>query len=166
MFKHVNYSLGSKHCVCWSKFSPKHLLKGFSEHADTIRNYTLPHIFVLCTHSEGQICLPPADASTPTVPWLFPCTHPHIETWNPFTVLTWSQLSLLFLLYLSLSSFTWSIFNSLRRSLRIFFFFSLSVCLFGPVCVCWWGRKHTKWGGCVCVRVCVYLLPLTLRIME
>lgn len=38
--------------------------------------------------------------------------------------------------HLSLSSFMCSTFNSLRRSLKIFFFFSLSVCLLGPVCVC------------------------------
>lgn len=39
--------------------------------------------------------------------------------------------------YLSLSSLRWSMFSSLRRSFRTFFFFSLSVCLFVPGCVCW-----------------------------
>lgn len=70
--------------------------------------------------------------------------------WKHFIVLTWWIITPIgriifysswkasewFWPYLSLSSFIWSIFNSLRRSLRIFFFFSLSVCLFGPVCVC------------------------------
>ncbi len=49
------------------------------------------------------------------------------------------------LLYLRPSSLIWSIFNSLRRSLRTFFFFSLSVGLLGPVCVCKSGREHMCW---------------------
>ena len=50
-----------------------------------------------------------------------------------------------FLFYLSESSLMWSTFSSLRRSLRIFFFFSRSVCLLGPVCVCTSERRHVCW---------------------
>lgn len=47
--------------------------------------------------------------------------------------------------YLSLSSFMWSTLNSLRRSLRIFLFFSLSVCLLVPVWVCWTAAGQMWW---------------------
>lgn len=50
-----------------------------------------------------------------------------------------------FLCYLSESSLMWSTFSSLRRSLRIFFFFSLSVGLLGPDCVCMSERRHVCW---------------------
>lgn len=46
-----------------------------NDYDDAPRIYhILPRTSALCTCTEVQISLPPAGASIPTDPWLFPCT--------------------------------------------------------------------------------------------
>lgn len=109
--------------------------------------YVLPRTSASRTSPEVQISLLPAGASTPTTPLLFLCMKRENEDLTlSLIVKNWKfQLSVVFVLfYLSLSSLRWSTFSSLRRSFRIFLFFSLSVCLFVPGCVCWETIEHNN----------------------
>lgn len=107
--------------------------------------YISPHTSALCTYTEVQISQPRAGASSLTAPSLSLCisrrkkVSSRVDDYRLGTGKRHLHFGVncdCHLFDLSESSLMWSMFNSLRRSFRIFLFFSRSVCLFVPVCVC------------------------------
>lgn len=95
-----------------------------------------PHISVWWSGPAVQTSPPPAGTSTPTALWLclckkLTCNNAVLPVFFPHWVILviTSAVCLITCNYLSRSWFKLSMSSDLRLSLRIFFFFSLSVCL-------------------------------------